>query len=1100
MSNKLHFYTKYSKEKIKISDKPFASGGEGAIYAIASPRSYSHLVAKIYYPEKRTPEREAKMQYLMQHPPITFQEGQPPSIGWVQDLIYKDKRFIGILLIKIDGKKLTKLTLYKLPRRADKAWQRFSFKQPDAFKLRLRTCFNLAVVIHQIHESGQYVLVDLKPDNVLMQPNGLLAIVDMDSVEVIKDGVAIFSAPVATPEYTPPEHYWGPRGTIEEPWDNFSLGVIFYQLLLGLHPFAASCNPPYDNLVSIHDKIEKDLFVHHSEKQAFFKVIPPPHQQFYKIPVEIQHLFQNCFEHGAKEPYLRPSPGDWCNVLADVLKLPFKKIPKTNIPPSNLYFSPKILAEALSFTIPILPKDNSIPNLPSEVLTSSSQSLKKEALVNELKDAYIRHIHKHRERLLQTGLVAIISMVLFYILPPVFIVGFLVLMFLVAPQLFLNKLQTAVDSVGKAVLSSSTYKLLQIEEESTLKKDTVNSSHILIDNLLSKKKKALQEEKKQLSSNQTINRPELNFIHLHLQKQADLEQKKNAINDWIKSAEAEVSATREAELAAYKTASKDFVEQLKENPTYKAYSFISFRNLRMKIQQDINTIKGSLKVNERPLRQLEINQQKKLTKLTNIDHTVTIRSYRQNLESTAKKVLQVFKTKNQTINEHKEAYWAFTQKKKRLKNNNHQQLQKIEHQLNKSLQNIRKDLGLDSKSELIFYMDLLDNSQEELQLDYAHKQVRKRFDLFLQKIEAINIDPLFSAEIIKTLKEAALPKVSFDKPEKAKSIRTLTDLQQNMSNTWAANETKLKAFEAALEKLAKSPETSEDPIELAYWAKTGQEQLTNIVFNLEQYAEIQSVFYGDPVIFRLRNKLKTHREEAQYGAQKIKDLETDYSSKVKRLEDGNRALIEKQKELDFLIEEQKRLILEKEAALEVSVEKEMAKHLESLKQQDAKSLEIATKKHQKELEDLEKQTSKQQVSLLEKLKEAEETLEKLASEHESFQVLTDTIRSNAELVYTDKRLLTDQKCQEITNLVQEIQQEHPKALQFTKSNALYYQELKVRVLDYKDNLTDLNQLQEEKIRLDTLSEWQKGYNSRIYIQDLLLNEVEQFKQYEQKKK
>jgi len=199
MSNKLHFYTKYSKEKIKIADKPFASGGEGAIYTIASPRSYNHLVAKIYYPEKRTPEREAKMQYLMQHPPITFREEQDPSIGWVQDLIYKDKRFIGILLIKIEGKKLTKLTLFKLPRRANKAWQRFSFKQPDALKLRLRTCFNLAVVIHQIHESGQYVLVDLKPDNVLMQPNGLLAVVDMDSVEVIENGKAIFSAPVVTP-------------------------------------------------------------------------------------------------------------------------------------------------------------------------------------------------------------------------------------------------------------------------------------------------------------------------------------------------------------------------------------------------------------------------------------------------------------------------------------------------------------------------------------------------------------------------------------------------------------------------------------------------------------------------------------------------------------------------------------------------------------------------------------------------------------------------------------------------------------------------------------------------------------------------------------
>lgn len=1101
MPNKLHFYTKYSKEKIKISDKPFASGGEGAIYAIASPRSYNHLVAKIYYPEKRTPEREAKMQFLMQHPPITFHKGQPPSIGWVQDLVYKDKRFIGILLIKIEGKKLTKLTLFKLPRRADKAWQRFSFKQPDAFKLRLRTCFNLAVVIHQIHEGGQYVLVDLKPDNILMQPNGILAVVDMDSVEVLKDGVAIFSAPVATPEYTPPEHYLGPRGTIEETWDHFSLGVIFYQLLLGLHPFAASGNPPYDNLVSIHDKIKNDLYVHHSENQAFLKVIPPPHQQFYKIPVEIQELFQNCFEHGAKEPDLRPSPADWCNTLADLLKLPFKKIPKLKTPPSNLYFSPKVLVEAFDFTVPTLSNNHSFLNFNLEELAPSTPTSKKEDLVHQLKVAYKKQIQGHRKHLIQSTLAGIFLISLLFTFPVLFVLLALLLS-IIAPQLFFNKFQTNIDNIGKAILSKSSYKLLQLNEKNTLKKENLNSSNKLIHTLLSEKENALSDKKKQLRTIKT-DPIELNFIQEYLKKRAVLEEKITALNHWIKNLELEVLATREAELDQYKIANKDFLKKLNDDPIYEVYDFKSFRNLRIKIQQTINALEGSLALNSKSIEQLHLNQQKKLDKLKNTDHTTAVKSYHQKLEFKAKKELkELFETKNKAFDEHKEAYWSFTQKKKRLKKNNHQRQQKVDHQLNKSLQRMGKDLGLNSKSELSFYMDFFDHSQKEFQLDFAPKQTRKQFDLFLQKIKAINlnptisIDPVFSAEIIKILTSRLLPSANFDTPQKAKNIRTLSDLQQKMTTSWAVNKTKLDAFEKALDKLIKSPGKSKDPIELAYWAKTGQEQLSNIFFNLNIYTESQSKFYGDPVIFRLRNKLKEHKEKAQDMAQKIKELKEELLNKLQHLEEKNSTLIGKQKKIDDLEKEQEQLIVEQEKALTESVDKQTALYLDSLNEQQVKLIETTTKEHQEELELLEQQINDKQASLSTKLKKAEQALEKLTLSRASFETTTNTIRSNTELFYTNKRLLTNQRCQETSDLAHTIQEEHPKALQVIKKNAIAYKSLNARVLEYKDNLNELNQLQEERIRLDTLTEWKQSYESRIYIKDLLLNKVEQFEKYE----
>jgi len=104
---------------------------------------------------------------------------------------------------------------------------------------------------------------------------------------------------------------------------------------------------------------------------------------------------------------------------------------------------------------------------------------------------------------------------------------------------------------------------------------------------------------------------------------------------------------------------------------------------------------------------------------------------------------------------------------------------------------------------------------------------------------------------------------------------------------------------------------------------------------------------------------------------------------------------------------------------------------------------------------------------LTELKDAEKFLEQLDTDYTHFKA---SIRANAELVYTPKRLTTDQKCQEIANLVDQIQQEHHKASLLIQKNSIYYQQLSVHLLEYKDNLAELDQLEEEKIRLDILSE------------------------------
>ncbi len=315
------YLLKESRIVIELAATPFAGGGEGDLYKIKSPTAYQNYVAKLYHPHKISQEREEKTEYLIEHPPLGLSENG--SIVWIKDALYtKDYKFVGFIMPFAKGKKLELLCLGKLPKKIGKNWARFDLKHPDALKYRLRICFNLAAAIYQMHATDHYVLVDLKPENIIIQPNGLLAIVDTDSVQVIENEVAIFPAPVATPEYTPPEFYRSHRqenGTIGEPWDRFGLAVIFYKLLCGIHPFAGSAKPPYDNLVSLHEKIEHGLFVHRTLNRSVFSVIPPPHKQFEKLDPNLQELFIQCFEEGHQNPEARPAADEWCSALLEAI-------------------------------------------------------------------------------------------------------------------------------------------------------------------------------------------------------------------------------------------------------------------------------------------------------------------------------------------------------------------------------------------------------------------------------------------------------------------------------------------------------------------------------------------------------------------------------------------------------------------------------------------------------------------------------------------------------------------------------------------------------------------------------------------------------------
>lgn len=318
----LSVYTKKSKEKLMLSKKPFASGGEGHLYKIIAPHAFANFVVKIYHPNKLTPSREAKIDYLLEHPPTNADK---TAIVWVEDSIRDAQgNFLGFIMPFIKGEKLEILCIPKLPKKLANTWYRFHEEADNSLDLRLKVCYNLAAAVHQIHASERYVLVDLKPDNVIITLDGLVSLVDLDSVEVVENGQKLFDAPVATPEYTPPEYYKKETKndpTQQQAWDRFSMAVIFYKLLMGIHPFAGSFRAPYETATNLAQKIEHHLFVYNPNISTYKKSIPPPHQAFYGLSNGLQDLFLEAFVDGSLQPELRPTAHVWCSAIMQHLDI-----------------------------------------------------------------------------------------------------------------------------------------------------------------------------------------------------------------------------------------------------------------------------------------------------------------------------------------------------------------------------------------------------------------------------------------------------------------------------------------------------------------------------------------------------------------------------------------------------------------------------------------------------------------------------------------------------------------------------------------------------------------------------------------------------------
>jgi len=352
--------------RLELADAPFASGGAGEVYR-ATDASGAIYCVKIL--TKQKPGEIEKIKHMAENPPANLNAGWG-SLCWPIDLVkkYGTVKPVGYVMpmALTDSVELSNLTNIRWPGKSlPPLAAKLDRTSPNGLTARMLIACNISAAVDRIHQLG-CVFVDLKPQNILVSPRGQISLVDLDSLQVVS-GREIFRGPLGSPEYMPSESYkmdfnQGPK--IEPSWDLFSLAVIHYEILLGIHPFTASPRPSIIGCETIEDAIRFKMYVH-GNNRSNLEVIPAPHSSINVVPSELAALFKRAFD--AASPALRPTAKEWGVALHNAAKVGAPVLSKA------IFSVPRPVAASRRIQ-PTVPAQVTFPSIPQQPISSWTPS------------------------------------------------------------------------------------------------------------------------------------------------------------------------------------------------------------------------------------------------------------------------------------------------------------------------------------------------------------------------------------------------------------------------------------------------------------------------------------------------------------------------------------------------------------------------------------------------------------------------------------------------------------------------------------------------------------------------------------------------------
>lgn len=319
-----------SYEPVRCNDKIIGKGGYGSVYNVLSPDKYNDYCVKIYTDKQNCDPK--RLQFMVQNPPATLSNDRfricwPVAIvcdknhvpiGYMMLLAFPNSRDLDILEFYNVGQSIQG----RYPK--DTAWhKKYERNTATGIINRMKLMCNLAIAIQYIHKLQDYVLMDIKPENVNATPDGKISIFDTDSFQITINDRVLFKGLAYTPEYFPRHGYLRVDNglSLDINCDLFAMAVIIYKILIGSHPYAGSrLKPPYDKAETIEDRIKNGLYVF-GDKKAY---LDPTnfHNVYYSLPESIKQMFARAFSDRREKPTM----AEWIEYFVAQIKKEESKI------------------------------------------------------------------------------------------------------------------------------------------------------------------------------------------------------------------------------------------------------------------------------------------------------------------------------------------------------------------------------------------------------------------------------------------------------------------------------------------------------------------------------------------------------------------------------------------------------------------------------------------------------------------------------------------------------------------------------------------------------------------------------------------------------